>query len=359
MLSLDLFDYHLPPELIAHTPLPKRDESRLIVVERETGKLTHRHFYDLPELLTAIDVLIRNNTKVLPVRLFGKKSTGGVIELLLIKRVGIQAEKEIWEVLSKPGIKLGQRVTFPGSALLAECIGGEGYTRQVQFNQGGQQLFESLYQIGNTPIPHYIHWDETDEQTIRERYQTIYAKLEGSAAAPTAGLHFTQEVEARLHVKGIETLEVTLHVGLGTFLPVKTDDITQHHIHSEAYEITESVAARFNALKKQGKRMIAVGTTTARTLESNVNEQGELQAGRGETQIFIYPPYQFRAIDGLITNYHLPKSTLLMMISALVSAPNTTQEFTSFEHSLIGKAYAQAIEQNHRFYSFGDAMLIR
>lgn len=357
MLTLDQFSYDLPPELIAQSPAVPRDSSRLLVLDRNSGQILHHHFYDLPRLLTDNDVLVRNNTKVLPARLYGKKETGGHVEVLLVQRKEILANSETWEVMTKPGLKLGQKVIF-NAKLQGICRKVEDFTRFVEFDKKGEELFETFYAIGHMPIPPYIHWNEDDEQSLREKYQTTYAKIEGSVAAPTAGLHFTPELDQRLGEKGVQIEEVTLHVGLGTFLPVKERDIEQHHMHTERFEVSNEVAGRLNRAKAEGKRLVAVGTTTTRVLESIVNSSGKLSAESGETDIYIYPPYRFTFVDALITNFHLPKSTLLMMVSAFVSSPNTDQKFTNFLESSIGKAYQVAIENDNRFYSFGDAMLV-
>lgn len=365
-LTIDQFDYALPPELIAQTPASPRDHSRLLQVDRATGTLSHHHFYDLPTLLGPECVLVRNNTKVIPARLFGHKTTGGAIELLLTKRVkGLpHGQGEVWECVSKPGLKPGQKVTFPNSTLQAECVGVHQYARHLAFNQAGHQLFSSLIEIGHTPLPPYIEWHSDDETELRQLYQTTYAKVAGSAAAPTAGLHFTPELDDRLRTAGVQIEEVTLHVGLGTFLRVKTPDITQHTMHSEVFELKPEVAERLNQAKKQGKKIVAVGTTTTRVLEScaewsEMNDSYELIAQSSETAIFIYPPYQFKYVDYLITNFHERQSTLLMLVSALVSEPNTPHAFSTFAESLVGKAYQEAINQKYRFHSFGDAMLIK
>lgn len=357
-MKLSQFDYHLPEERIAQRPSEPRDHSKLMVLNRQTGSIDHKHFYDLPDLLNPTDVLVRNNTKVLPARMFGKKTSGGLVELLLVKAIESTENDEVWEVLSKPSLKVGQVVEFENSPLKAECLALTGYTRQMKFNQSRVELMKSIEQIGLIPIPPYIHW-EGEEEKVREVYQTTYAKIMGSVAAPTAGLHFTSEIDAKLKAKGIAIEEITLHVGLGTFLPVKTEEITEHHMHGEWYEVSKETAQRLNQYKKEGRRIISVGTTTTRTLETLVNESGELKSGMGETSIFMYPPYQFQFVDALITNFHLPKSTLLMLISALVSSPNTTNEFKNFQSSLVGKAYQEAIQEKYRFFSFGDAMFIQ
>lgn len=347
-----------------------------MVVDRQTSRLEEHHFFDLPTLLTANDVLVRNNTKVLPARIVGHKDTGGQVELLLTKRVGVNgvAQTETWECLTKPGLKTGQKVTFEvpekDSPLTATCEAITEMTRQIVFNLAGDALLTELYRIGQTPLPPYIAWQIEDELELRQLYQTTYAKHLGSAAAPTAGLHFTPELDAKLITKGVQIEEVTLHVGLGTFLPVKSDTPSEHHMHSEWFELTAAVADRLNQAKKAGKRIIAVGTTTCRVLESAVSETevitphnptkiAQVVPQQRETAIFIYPPYQFRFIDGLITNFHLPKSSLLLLISAFTSQPNTPHPFTTFTESSVGQAYQKAIAEGYRFYSFGDAMLIK
>lgn len=359
MFKLSDFSYSLPPALIAQKPIEPRDHSRLLVLDRETGAISHHHFYDLPTLLGPNDVIVRNNTKVIPARIIGHKKTGGAVELLLTKAISSNSKGEIWECLTKPGLKVGQTLLFSESDLTATCIEVTNYTRIIQFNQKHLELMISLDHIGQTPLPPYIEWQASDEQSLRQRYQTVFAQYEGSVAAPTAGLHFTPEVDAALKNKGVQIEEVTLHVGLGTFLPVKTDDITQHAMHKEWYELKPEVAERLNAAKAAGKRIIAVGTTTCRVLETCSNELGHLKPGLGETSIFIYPPYQFKFLDGLITNFHLSESTLLMLVSALVSQPNTSHVFQNFEKCIIGRAYQEAIKKKYRFYSFGDGMLIR
>lgn len=358
MLKLHDFSYSLPAELIAQSPIEPRDASRLLCLNRQTQALSHYHFYDLPSLLQPGDVIVRNNTKVLPARLFGMKETGGHIELLLSKPVALSAQGEVWECLTKPGLKEGHVVHFEGSALSATCTKGTVYTRQVTFNLQGAALQLELEKVGHTPLPPYIAWEESDPQAVRDRYQTTYAQVLGSVAAPTAGLHFTPELDEKLRQQGIEFHEVTLHVGLGTFLPVKTDDVAQHHMHSEWYELKAETAAALNAAKAAGRRIIAVGTTTCRVLETASDDTRVLHAGTGDTDIFMYPPYRFKFVDALITNFHLPESTLLMLISAFVCSPNTPHAFTDFLSSPVGKAYQTAIAEKYRFYSFGDAMLI-
>lgn len=359
-LHLSDFDYLLPDTAIAQTPANPRDTSKLLRLNRQTGQLSDHHFYELDELLPNNAVLVRNNTKVIPARLYGRKTSGGLVELLLTRRLGINsAGYEQWECLTKPGLKLGQVITFGETEVLqATCTAITDYTREITFNLGKEQFFAALYELGSTPIPPYIHWAADDETHLRELYQTIYAKIAGSAAAPTAGLHFTPGLEDRLRLKGIDLLEVTLHVGLGTFLPVKTDDITRHHLHKEWFNLPEATARSINAAKAAGRPIYSVGTTTTRVLESCATGPGIVTANSGETEIYLYPPYQYKIVDGQITNFHLPKSSLLMMIAAFVSQPNTPEQFSTFNQSMLGKAYQYAIDHHYRFYSFGDAMLI-
>ena len=366
-LTLNQFTYQLPEKYIAQQPVSPRDSSKLLVVDRQTQQIsTHFHFRDLANILNDDYVLVRNNTKVIPARLWGHKDTGGKIEVLLLKRKNINEQGEVWECLTKPGLKLDQTVEFslPENIkknvrpLSAKCEKIEGYTRLIQFNQAKNELLTTLSQIGHTPIPPYIKWNEDDEVELRQKYQTIYAKYEGSAAAPTAGLHFTEELDENLQNTGIKIRELTLHVGLGTFQPVKTADIKDHDMHSEWYELSAEIADQLNQDKAQGKKIISVGTTSTRVLETCADQQGLLHPSSGETDIFIYPGYQFKFIDGLITNFHLPESTLLMLVSSLCTEPNTEQKFLNFENSLIGQAYQKAMENDFRFYSFGDAMLI-
>lgn len=360
-LTLHDFDYQLPDELIAQKPAEPRDSSRLLTVHRDSGELIHHRFSELPTLLEPGDVLVRNNTQVIPARLVGHKTTGGAVEVLLLKRLESTAKEELWECLTKPGIKPNQTIIF-NPEFRATCRKIDGYTRILAFNTSREQFFAAVNDIGQTPLPPYIHWSAEDEKKLRETYQTVYASRSGSAAAPTAGLHFTPELDEALRQKGIQIEELTLHVGLGTFLPVKNEDITSHQMHQEWYELKPDVATRLNKAKAEGRRIIAVGTTSCRVLETcavmDVTGQYSLQPGTGETGIFIYPPYQFKIVDGLITNFHLPKSTLLMLLSALVSAPNTRHEFSDFQHSVAGAAYTEAIKNQYRFFSFGDAMFV-
>jgi len=334
------FWYDLPEELIAQTPLQQRDSSRLMVLDRETGDVTHKRFYDIIEYLKPGDCLVMNDSRVLPARLLGSRPTGGAVELLLLRDLG---DKK-WECLAKPGRKLqaGQQVVFGGGELTATVAEvKEDGNRIVEFHYEGIFL-EVLERLGKMPLPPYIKAELTDQ----ERYQTVYSRHTGSAAAPTAGLHFTNELLEKLREKGIKTAFVTLHVGLGTFRPVKVDNILEHHMHSELCMMNAETAAVLNETKQAGGRVICVGTTSCRTLESLVNEDGTFEAKSKWTEIFIYPGYTFKAMDGLITNFHLPESTLVMLVSA----------FAGREHVL--NAYAEAVKEHYRFFSFGDAMCI-
>ena len=335
------FYYDLPKELIAQDPLEDRSSSRLLVLHRKSGRVEHRVFTDIVEYLKPGDCLVRNNTKVIPARLYGTRvDTGATIELLLLKRM----ENDVWETLVKPGKKARQGVviSFGDGILTGEIIDvKEDGNRLIQFRYEG--IFEEILdQLGQMPLPPYI----THTLKDKNRYQTVYAKYEGSAAAPTAGLHFTEELFRKLEEKGVLVANVTLHVGLGTFRPVKVDDVEKHHMHSEFYIVEEDQAKLINDTKKNGGRVISVGTTSCRTLESATGEDGIVKAGSGWTEIFIYPGYKFKAIDGLITNFHLPESTLLMLVSALAGK----------EH--IMAAYEEAVKERYRFFSFGDAMMI-
>ena len=335
------FYFDLPQELIAQDPLEDRSASRLLVLDKESGEITHRHFRDITEYLKPGDCLVINDTKVIPARLFGiKEGTGAKIEVLLLKR----RENDIWETLVKPGKKArpGTRLEFGDGLLKAEVIGVEDEgNRLIQFHYDG--IFEEILdQLGQMPLPPYI----THQLKDKNRYQTVYAKHDGSAAAPTAGLHFTKELLAQIEDMGVTIAHVTLHVGLGTFRPVKVENVLDHHMHSEFYVVEEEEAEKINKAKAAGGRVICVGTTSCRTLESATGEDGILKAGSGWTDIFIYPGYQFKILDALITNFHLPESTLVMLVSALAGR----------EHVL--NAYQKAIEEKYRFFSFGDAMLI-
>ncbi|MGN0353680.1 MAG: tRNA preQ1(34) S-adenosylmethionine ribosyltransferase-isomerase QueA [Muricoprocola sp.] len=335
------FYFDLPKELIAQNPLEDRSSSRLLVLNRETGERTHRIFKDVIEYLNPGDCLVINDTKVIPARLYGhKEDTQAQIEILLLKNKG----NDVWETLVKPGKKAkpGSRISFGDGLLVGEVIDVvEEGNRLIHFEYDG--IFEEILdQLGQMPLPPYI----TEELKDKNRYQTVYAKHDGSAAAPTAGLHFTPELLAQIEAKGVKIAHVTLHVGLGTFRPVKVEDVTDHHMHSEFYMIEEDQAQLINETKKNGGKIVSVGTTSCRTLESATDENGILHAGSGWTDIFIYPGYQFKMIDRLITNFHLPESTLLMLVSALAGKEQ------------IMAAYEEAVAMKYRFFSFGDAMLI-
>ena len=335
------FYYDLPEELIAQDPLEDRSSSRLLVLNKKTGEREHRVFKDIIEYLKPGDCLVINDTKVIPARLIGERvGTGAKIEVLLLKR----KENDVWETLVKPGrkMKVGAQVSFGNGLLLGEVIDVvEEGNRLIQFHYEG--IFEEvLDQLGQMPLPPYI----THQLQDRNRYNTVYATHEGSAAAPTAGLHFTPELLEEIQKKGVEIACVTLHVGLGTFRPVKVEDVTEHHMHSEFYQIEEEAAEKINHAKENGGRVICVGTTSCRTIESAADENGHLKACSGWTEIFIYPGYQFKVLDCLITNFHLPESTLIMLISALAGR----------EHVLA--AYEEAVKERYRFFSFGDAMFI-
>lgn len=336
------FYYELPEELIAQDPLEDRESSRLLVLDKESGAISHHIFREITDYLNPGDCLVINDTKVIPARLIGEKEgTGARIEILLLKR----RENNIWETLVKPGKKArpGARISFGGGLLTGEIleIAEEG-NRLVQFTYEG--IFEEILdRLGQMPLPPYI----THQLKDKERYQTVYARHTGSAAAPTAGLHFTPGLLQAIEEKGVDIARVTLHVGLGTFRPVKAEEITDHHMHSEFYQIDEEAAEKINRAKQAGHKIICVGTTSCRTVESAADDSGHLQAGSGWTDIFIYPGYRFKVLDSLITNFHLPESTLIMLVSALAGR----------EHVLT--AYEEAVKERYRFFSFGDAMLVK
>lgn len=335
------FYYDLPKELIAQDPLEDRSSSRLLVLHRKSGRVEHRVFTDIVEYLKAGDCLVRNNTKVIPARLYGTRvDTGATIELLLLKRM----ENDVWETLVKPGKKArqGAVISFGDGILTGEIIDvKEDGNRLIQFRYEG--IFEEILdQLGQMPLPPYI----THTLKDKNRYQTVYAKYEGSAAAPTAGLHFTEELFQKLEEKGVLVANVTLHVGLGTFRPVKVDDVSKHHMHTEFYQVTKEEADKINKAKQAGGRIVCVGTTSCRTIESAADENGVLKPGQGDTDIFIYPGYSFKMMDVLITNFHLPESTLLMLVSALAGKEQ------------VMRVYEEAVQEKYRFFSFGDAMII-
>ncbi len=335
------FYYDLPKELIAQDPLEDRSSSRLLVLHRKSGRVEHRVFTDIVEYLKPGDCLVRNNTKVIPARLYGTRvDTGATIELLLLKRM----ENDVWETLVKPGKKArqGAVISFGDGILTGEIIDvKEDGNRLIQFRYEG--IFEEILdQLGQMPLPPYI----THTLKDKNRYQTVYAKYEGSAAAPTAGLHFTEELFRKLEEKGVLVANVTLHVGLGTFRPVKVDDVSKHHMHTEFYQVTKEEADKINKAKQAGGRIVCVGTTSCRTIESAADENGVLKPGQGDTDIFIYPGYSFKMMDVLITNFHLPESTLLMLVSALAGKEQ------------VMRVYEEAVRERYRFFSFGDAMII-
>ena len=340
-MNVSEFNYNLPEELIAQTPLEKRDESRLMVLNRKEKMIEHKTFKDIIDYLQPGDCLVRNNTKVLPARIYGNKETGAKVEFLLLNNI----EGDIWETIVRPGNKLhvGTKVIFGNGKLVAEILDiMPGGTRKVKFEYEG--IFnEILDEIGLMPLPPYIH----EELKENDRYQTVYAKYNGSAAAPTAGLHFTPELLKKIEEKGVKIANVTLHVGIGTFRPVKEEKVENHEMHSEHYYIKKEDAEIINETKKNGGRIIAVGTTSCRVLETVADENGMVCETEGDTKIFIYPGYKFKCLDALITNFHLPQSTLLMLVSSLAG-----KEY-------IMKAYEEAVKEKYRFFSFGDAMFIQ
>ena len=340
MMKTSDFNFDLPQELIAQTPIERRDASRLLVLNKETGLVEHKHFYDLPAYLRPGDCLVLNNSRVLPARLFGRRSGGGACEVLLL----IDRGEKVWECLVRPGKKLrvGAKISFGDGELTAEVVGEvEGGNRLVRFNYEGIFL-ETLERLGKMPLPPYIKEELEDS----ERYQTVYSKVVGSAAAPTAGLHFTEELLAKAQKMGVKVCYVTLHVGLGTFRPVKAENLDEHEMHSEYCVISQETADTINQTKREGGRVICVGTTSCRTIESWANNDGSMEAKAGWTNIFIYPGYRFKVLDGLITNFHLPESTLIMLVSALAGREN------------VMNAYEIAVQERYRFFSFGDAMFI-
>lgn len=341
MLKKSDFYYDLPPELIAQDPLDDRSSSRLMLLDKETGAVSHHVFREIEDYLQPGDCLVLNDTKVIPARLLGEKeNTGGHVEVLLLKR----RQGDVWETLVKPGKKCkpGARLSFGDGLLKAEVLETvEEGNRLIHFEHDG--IFEEILdRLGEMPLPPYI----THKLQDKNRYQTVYAKYEGSAAAPTAGLHFTKELLERIEAKGVRVVFVTLHVGLGTFRPVKEENVLDHHMHSEYYQISSEAAERINGTKAAGGRVICVGTTACRTLESAADDSGRVRPGSGNTEIFIYPGYRFKVLDALITNFHLPESTLVMLVSALAGR----------EHVL--NAYTEAVRERYRFFSFGDAMFI-
>lgn len=336
------FFYDLPKELIAQTPAEPRDSSRLLVLHKDTGETEHRIFRDIIDYLHKGDVLVINDSKVIPARLYGVKEDSGItVEVVLLRSRGL----DVWETLVRPGRRCrpGTKIIFGDGLLRAEVLETvEGGNRLLKFAYEGDNIFHVLDKVGQMPLPPYI----TEKLKDKNRYQTVYAKYEGSAAAPTAGLHFTEELFQKIEEKGVKVANVTLHVGLGTFRPVKVDDVTKHHMHTEFYRVDKEAADLMNETKKNGGRIICVGTTSCRTIESAADEQGVIHPGQGDTSIFIYPGYKFKMLDALITNFHLPESTLLMLVSALAGKDQ------------IMNAYETAVKEKYRFFSFGDAMII-
>lgn len=351
-MDIALFDYVLPKEHIAQVPAEPRDASKLLVLDRKTKTFKHLIFKQIIDLLGANDVLVINESKVFPARLFGKKDSGQFAELLLLRPLG----NNNWTAIGRPNLKIRQKIVFneqSSAEVLAKTKSGE---LEIKITST-QNIDDLIDKQGHTPIPPYID-SSLSEADLRKKYQTVYAKNRGSAAAPTAGLHFTAELLEKLVNKGVQIEKVTLHVGLGTFQNLRPENIEAKKLHQEFYEVTSETADRLNQAKQAGKRIIAVGTTSARTLESAV-VNGKIQAGSNSTQLFIFPPYQLQFVDALITNFHLPKSSLLMLVSSLVSYPQTADKFISFNQSLVGQAYQEAISSNYRFFSFGDAMFIQ
>lgn len=345
-MKTSLFDYTLPKNLIANSPATPRDYSRLMIIDRKTGQISHHKFYEIEKYLGPNDVLVLNKTKVFPARLFGKKETGGKVEILLHKNLS----KFTWEALTKPGLKIGQKVILQGLPL--QVLERNDETSVIKFDVPKDELIEKLQKIGHTPLPPYIKSKNT-EYSLRKTYQTVYAKSLGSVAAPTAGFHFTEKLLEKLKRKGVQIEYVTLHVGMGTFAPVKTKTLEEHKMHEEEFSIDKTTYHRIKKAKNSGKRIIAVGTTSTRVLETMSPKKLS-----GSTNIFIYPPYKYKVVDALITNFHLPESTLLALVSAFVSYPNTKEKFKDFGSSLMGKAYGSAIKNIYHFYSFGDSSFI-
>jgi S-adenosylmethionine:tRNA ribosyltransferase-isomerase len=352
-MDISKFDYFLPRELIAQNPANPRDYSKLAIIERKSGNIYHIRFRDITNFLTKNDVLVFNKSKVFPARIFGRKKVKGKVEVLILRFL----PDFTCEVITKPGLFLYDTVFFEGFE--GKIIKRDGYITHIKFNIDENTLLHKINIIGHTPIPPYIK-TSLSEKDLREKYQTVYAKITGSAAAPTAGLHFTKELIKKIKKAGIAQEFVTLHVGLGTFTPIKVTDIEKHKIHEEYFSVDQNTINRLNKAKNDGKRIIAVGTTTTRVLETLVDNNSQLiaNAKRQFTDLFIYPPYKFRFVDGLITNFHLPKSTLLTMVSSFVSYPNNVEKFSDFKSGLLGKVYEEAVLKEYRFFSFGDAMFI-
>ncbi len=354
MYTLDDYDFDMPEALIAQHPVKRRDQSRLMTLHRRRGDLGHHHFFDLPELLGAGDLLVLNNTRVIPARLFGRKATGGKVEVLILDYAGgLAAQQTEGQFVSDCLVKASKRPQtgsrlFFNDHLQAEVLGSRAEIITLRFSYPGKDFAAWLAQAGEMPLPPYIRRADNGESAANDqrRYQTVYAKQAGAVAAPTAGLHFSEALLERLAARGVQTVELTLHVGYGTFLPVRVDDIRQHRMHAEYFAIAPEVAARINRHRRQGGRMIAVGTTCVRALEFATDDDGRLVAGGGRNDLFIYPGHRFRMVDGMITNFHLPRSTLLMLVAAFAGRDN------------ILAAYRAAVDRKYRFFSYGDAMLI-
>jgi len=351
-MTLADFNFELPEKLIGQKAIEPRDSCRLLILDRHTKQITHRRFSDLLKILDSNTILVINDTKVFPARLFGTKETGGKIEILLLKQLSLNS----FSAIGKGKIKVGTKIHFDHDFFgeITQIYDGE---INIQFNQNSLSLVEKIDALGKTPLPPYIH-SKAEEKDLRNQYQTVYAREKGSAAAPTAGLHFTNRLLKELGAKGLGIEKVTLHVGLGTFKPVTSDQIQSKTLHSETFFLSQKTAERLNQAKKQNKKIIAVGTTTCRLLETLTDEEGIIHSGQGETKIFIQPGYKFKLVDGLITNFHLPSTSLLMLVSAFTLYPNTSERYNKFNESPIGKAYLEAIKEKYKFFSFGDAMLI-
>lgn len=352
-MSIEDFDYHLPSGLIGQKAIEPRDSCRLLVLDSKTGSISHHIFSDLTKILDKNYVLVLNDTKVFPARIFGVKTTGGRVELLLLKQTSLNS----FSAIGKGSLKVGSLITLDKDFSAKVVSKDDQGDLVLEFDRSGPELLQKIDQLGVTPLPPYIH-SEQKESVLRQQYQTIYARERGSAAAPTAGLHFTQGLLDSLSQKGIQIEKVTLHVGLGTFRPVSSEQIKDKILHSESFFLDQDTATRLNQAKQQGKKILAVGTTACRLLESCAGDDGKLHPGAGETSIFIQPGYKFKFVNCLITNFHLPKTSLLMLVSALVSFPNSPTHFKNFLDSPIGKAYQAAIKAGYLFFSFGDAMLI-
>lgn len=355
-MKLSDFNYDLPEDLISQEPIEPRDRCRLLVVNKNSGQITHHIFTDLIEILDENTVLVLNDTKVFPARLFGTKDSGGKVEVLLLKQLTLDS----YTCIFRGKLKNEQKIIFDKSffGIIRHCEErNHDAAIQIIFNLSGADLFAKIDRFGKTPLPPYIH-SHTAENDLRTKYQTVYASEKGSAAAPTAGLHFTNELLQKLKNIGVQIEKVTLHVGLGTFKPVTEAQISSKTLHTESFSLSKDTADRLNLAKKEGKKIIAVGTTTCRVLETQSDSDGILNSGIGETNIFIQPGYKYKFVDGLITNFHLPSTSLLMLVTALVSFPNSPTDFTNFKDNIIGKAYREAIKEKYKFFSFGDAMII-